>query len=233
MLQPEEARPSAPESWLGESRGVGVPLSAARYGAQCARTPTGETLSKARGATGRRSGGNGGFTLTLPGPHASLAQPARPQLPWLHPHTCPTWSPRVVGCWVVGAQCTGDCKAASGPRGLPRPLYSARPAPRGRRAPPGSIHLLLRTRHRTAQSEPPGRTVRPSVLAGRGRRRGRSGFHLFLNALLKVETASGASVAFFPRGSARTPTPPIPLREGSRNCTRKSLIHILGSRPGR
>lgn len=139
--------------------------------------------------------------------------------------------------------CAKNCKAgaqatlvASGSRGLPRPFYSVRPAPRAWRAPPGPIHLLLRTRHRSAQrkaSHRPGRAVRPSVLAGWGRCRDRSSFHLFLNALLKVETASVASVAFSPRGSRCTPMPLTPLWEGPRNYTRKSLIHILGSRPGR
>ena len=131
---------------------------------------------------------------------------------------------------MVSSRCAWDRKAgaqalpaSSGPRSLQRPLYSARPASRARRAPPEPIHLLLRTRHQTAQSEPPGRAVRPSGLAGRGRSRDGSSFHLFLNARLKVETApaSGASVAFSPRGSPSTPTPPAPLREGQRNCTRK------------
>lgn len=108
---------------------------------------------------------------------------------------------------MVGARCARNRKAkvqampaASGPRGLSHPLYSVRPAPRAWRAPPGPIHLLLRTRHRSAQSEPPGCAVLPSGLAGRGRRRDGSSFHLFKNALLKVETApaSGANVAFSP-----------------------------------
>lgn len=72
------------------------------------------------------------------------------------------------------AVCQGPQSRSAGHTGcewrlrVPRPLYSARPAPRARSAPPGPIHLLLRTRHRTAQSEPPGRAVRPSGLAGWG-----------------------------------------------------------------
>ena len=173
---------------------------------------------------GQRRGGGSFHVNPSPAGTHSPAWPSRPELPWLCPQPRPTCSPRAMGCWVVGARCGRNRKtrglarpAASGPRGLSRPLYSARPAPRARRAPPGPIHLLLRTRHRSTQSEPPGSAVRRSGLAGWGRRRDGSSFHLFLNALLKTETApaSRANVAFSSRGSPRTPRPPTPLREGA------------------
>lgn len=146
-----------------------------------------------------------------------------------------------------GARCAQDCKAgaqatlvASGPRGLPLPLYSARPAPRAGRAPPGSIHLLLRTRHRSAQSEPPTGPWGPAVGAGRAGAPPRQiQFPPFLKCAAESGAGLGSQRCFLhpppptPRGCRRTLTPPTPLREGPRNYTRKSLIHILGSRPGR
>nr|XP_036875326.1 uncharacterized protein LOC118972594 [Manis javanica] len=163
---------------------------------------------------------------TIPSPARTPypVKQSRPELPWLSPHLLPTWSLRGVGWWVVGARCArGKAGAqatlvASGPRGLSLPLYSARPAPRAPYAPPGPIHLLLRTRHRTAQSEPPGgRAVRPSGPAGWGRRGDGSSFHLFLNALLKVETApaSGASAAFSPVAPCAPRRPQPHSRRGS------------------
>lgn len=196
--------------WMGRcAPGLGLGRSGARHRTQQAK----------------RRKGFGVHINPSPARTHSLTHLGRHKLPYVVPEDC-----RMLG--GRGAVCPGPQHASAGhtsihgPRGLPRPLYSARPAPPtpgAPRAPPGPIHLLLRTRHRTAPSKPPGDAVGPSGLAGRGRRRDRSSFHLFLNARLKVETAlaSGASVAFSSRDSPSSPTPPAPFREGQRNSTRK------------
>lgn len=81
LLQPwlsqpeEEARPPPQVRWPGESRSLGVALSAARDGAQCARAGTGEIRGNAQGPTGQ-SGEVIGSTLTPPRP-ARIPSPSQ------------------------------------------------------------------------------------------------------------------------------------------------------------
>lgn len=55
-----------PGGWPGESRGLGVPLSAAKDGARCPRTRTGSFMGWAQGPTGQSGEG----VHINPSPHA-------------------------------------------------------------------------------------------------------------------------------------------------------------------